>query len=117
MNTENNPLIGASQQDTVNNVSAALRAAIELIADRHSGLSWLLAPVASELDGWAGDRCSLERTVEAFAAAVDLMGDRMGGLASLLTPVLEAMEAAATWEVTPAADAAEQAGSGVRLTS
>lgn len=91
--TINNPLIGASNRETVENVAEALSAALVLMADQHSGLCRLLTPVLNDLEGDnAGKRETIENAADAFSAAIILMADQHSDLCRLLMPVLNALE-------------------------
>lgn len=97
MNTTNNPLIGTSKRETIENAAEALSAAVVLLADKHSGLCRLLTPVLDllEREGVAGDTDAIDGAAEAFSAAIVLMADGHSDLCRLLMPVLHALEHAA----------------------
>lgn len=50
MNGSTNPLIGISSRETIENATEALSAAMVLMADRHSALCRLLAPVLGAME-------------------------------------------------------------------
>lgn len=91
--TTNNPLIGASNRETVEHVAEALSAALVLMADKYSGLCRLLTPVLNDLEGTnSGKRETIENAADAFSAAIILMSDKHSDLCRLLMPVLNALE-------------------------
>lgn len=94
MNTTNNPLIGTSKRETIENAAEALSGAVVLLADKHSGLCRLLTPVLDllEREGVAGDTDAIDGAAEAFSAAIVLMADGHSDLCRLLMPVLHALE-------------------------
>ena len=92
MNESTNPLIGASDRETIENAAEALSAAIVLMSGKHSGLARLLTPVLNALENEGSDRDAIEGATEAFSAAIVLMADEHSNLCRLLMPVLNALE-------------------------
>lgn len=94
MSNTTNPLIGATQRETIENAAEALSAAVVLLADKHSDLCRLLTPVLDvlEREDVAGDADAIDGAAEAFSAAIVLMADRHSDLCRLLMPVLQAVE-------------------------